>query len=56
MSLSEQQKKEILEQQAQKNITKRVTSSDLENILLYLFGKSLYYNCWFSNYDDKRIS
>ena len=33
MSLSEQQKKEILEQQAQKNTTKRVTSPDLENIL-----------------------
>ena len=33
MSLSEQQKKEILEQQAQKNTTKRVTSYDLENIL-----------------------
>ena len=33
MILSEQQKKEILEQQAQKNTTKRVTSPDLENIL-----------------------
>ena len=33
MTLSEQQKKEILEQQAQKNITKRVISPDLEKIL-----------------------
>ena len=33
MPLSEQQKKEILEQQAQKNITKRVTSPELEKIL-----------------------
>ena len=33
MTLSEQQKKEILEQQAQKNSTKRVTSPDLEKIL-----------------------
>ena len=33
MSLSEQQKKEILEQQTQKNTTKRVTSPELEKIL-----------------------
>jgi len=33
MTLSEQQKKEILEQQAQKNITKRVISPELEKIL-----------------------
>ena len=33
MTLSEQQKKEILEQQAQKNTTKRVTSPELEKIL-----------------------
>ena len=33
MALSEQQKKEILEQQAQKNTTKRVTSPELEKIL-----------------------
>ena len=33
MPLSEQQKKEILEQQAQKNTTKRVTSPELEKIL-----------------------
>ncbi len=33
MTLSEQQKKEILEQQTQKNTTKRVTSSELEKIL-----------------------
>ena len=33
MVLSEQQKKEILEQQAQKNTTKRVTSPELEKIL-----------------------
>ena len=33
MTLSEQQKKEILEQQTQKNITKRVTSPELEKIL-----------------------
>ena len=33
MSLSEQQKKEILEQQNQKNTTKRVTSPALEKIL-----------------------
>ena len=33
MSLSEQQKKEILEQQLQKNTTKRVTSPELEKIL-----------------------
>tara|TARA_B000000460_G_scaffold195880_1_gene142544 strand:+ start:249 stop:1196 length:948 start_codon:yes stop_codon:yes gene_type:complete len=33
MSLSEQQKKEILEQQSQKNTTKRVTSPELEKIL-----------------------
>ena len=33
MALSEQQKKEILEQQSQKNTTKRVTSSELEKIL-----------------------
>jgi len=33
MALSEQQKKEISEQQAQKNTTKRVTSPELEKIL-----------------------
>ena len=33
MTLSEQQKKEILEQQSQKNTTKRVTSPELEKIL-----------------------
>ena len=33
MALSDQQKKEILEQQAQKNTTKRVTSPELEKIL-----------------------
>ena len=33
MALSEQQKKEILEQQNQKNTTKRVTSPELEKIL-----------------------
>ena len=33
MTLSEQQKKEILEQQAQKSTTKRVTSPELEKIL-----------------------
>ena len=33
MSLTEQQKKEILEQQNQKNTTKRVTSPELEKIL-----------------------
>ena len=33
MALSEQQKKEILEQQSQKNTTKRVTSIELEKIL-----------------------
>ena len=33
MTLSEQQKKEIIEQQAQKNSTKRVTSPELEKIL-----------------------
>ena len=33
MSLSEQQKKEILEQQSQKNTTKRVVSQELEKIL-----------------------
>ena len=33
MALSEQQKKEILEQQSQKNITKRVISPELEKIL-----------------------
>jgi len=33
MSLSKQQKKEILEQQSQKNTTKRVTSPELEKIL-----------------------
>ena len=33
MALSDQQKKEIVEQQAQKNITKRVTSPELEKIL-----------------------
>ena len=32
MTLSEQQKKEIVEQQAQKNTTKRVTSPELEKI------------------------
>ena len=33
MALSEQQKEEILEQQSQKNTTKRVTSIELEKIL-----------------------
>ena len=33
MALSEQQKKDILDQQAQKNTTKRVTSPELEKIL-----------------------
>ena len=33
MTLSKDQKNEILEQQAQKNITKRVTSPELEKIL-----------------------
>ena len=33
MTLSEQQKKEIIEQQTQKNTTKRVTSPELEKIL-----------------------
>ena len=33
MTLSEQQKKEIAEQQAQKNTTKRATSPELEKIL-----------------------
>ena len=33
MTLTEQQKKEILEQQTQKNTTKRVTSPGLEKIL-----------------------
>ena len=33
MAITEQQKKEILEQQAQKNTTKRVTSPELEKIL-----------------------
>ena len=33
MSLSDQQKKEILEQQSQKNTTKRVTSPELEKVL-----------------------
>ena len=33
MSLSEQQKKEIIEQQSQKNLTKRVISPELEKIL-----------------------
>jgi len=33
MALTEQQKKEILEQQTQKNATKRVTSPELEKIL-----------------------
>ena len=33
MPLSEQQKKEIIEQQTQKNTTKRVTSPELEKIL-----------------------
>jgi len=33
MALSEQQKKEIIEQQTQKNTTKRVTSPELEKIL-----------------------
>ena len=32
MTLSEQQKKEIAEQQTQKNTTKRVTSPELEKI------------------------
>ena len=35
MTLSEQQKKEIAEQQAQKNTTKRVISPELEKILLF---------------------
>ena len=33
MTLSKQQKKEIEDQQSQKNITKRVTSPELEKIL-----------------------
>ena len=33
MPLSENQKKEIIAQQSQKNITKRVTSPELEKIL-----------------------
>ena len=33
MALSEQQKKDIKDQQAQKNTTKRVTSPELEKIL-----------------------
>ncbi len=33
MTLSEQQKKEIQDQQTQKNTTKRVTSPELEKIL-----------------------
>ena len=33
MTLTEQQKKEILEQQAQENITRRVISPELEKIL-----------------------
>ena len=33
MTLSDQQKKEILDQQTQKNTTKRVTSPELEKIL-----------------------
>ena len=33
MTLSKEQKKEILEQQTQKNTTKRVTSPELEKIL-----------------------
>ena len=33
MTLSKEQKKEIKEQQEQKNITKRVTSPELEKIL-----------------------
>ena len=33
MALSEQQKKEILDQQNQRNTTKRVTSLELEKIL-----------------------
>jgi len=33
MTLSEQQKKEILEQQSQKNATKRVIAPELEKIL-----------------------
>ena len=33
MTLSDQQKKEIQEQQSQKNLTKRVTSPELEKIL-----------------------
>ena len=33
MELTNQQKKEIVEQQSQKNTTKRVTSPELEKIL-----------------------
>ena len=33
MKLTPEQKKEIIEQQSQKNITKRVTSPELEKIL-----------------------
>mgnify|MGYP006098411713 CR=1 FL=1 len=33
MTISEQQKKEIVDQQSQKNTTKRVTSPELEKIL-----------------------
>ena len=33
MKLTEEQKKEIIEQQAQKNTTKRVTSPELEKVL-----------------------
>ena len=40
MKLTKEQTQEIKDQQSQQNPTKRV----------------LYYNCWFSNYDDKRIS
>ena len=33
MKLTKEQKKEILDQQSQKNVTKRVTSPELEKIL-----------------------
>ena len=39
MALSEQQKKEKIEQQTQKNTTKRVTSLELEKIL-YEIGRA----------------
>ena len=39
MPLSDQQKKEIIEQQSQKNITKRVTSPELEKIESIHHGK-----------------